>query len=245
MNEYDEKSLIGTIWSILTGENLEEETPEQNNSTVVQNCDHNYVVETVKEATCATAGERKYTCSKCGNSYKETVAATGDHNYVSHVTKEATCTEDGEATYTCSVCGNSYTDTVKATGHSYEATIAEDATCTLPGTRVYICSECDASYTEEIPATGHTESEFMVTKEPGIFTKGEQQITCTTCGEVLASEVIPSKLPTTAILIPILIILMIGTAIARRRIEKADAAVEAVEDIEEIDEIDEIEEELS
>ena len=79
---------------------------------------HSYSSSVTKAATCTTAGTRKYTCSRCSNSYTESIAATG-HSYSSKVTAP-TCTAQGYTTYTCSSCSDSYKDNyTDATGHSY------------------------------------------------------------------------------------------------------------------------------
>ena len=52
-------------------------------------CEHEYVSEETKAATCTEDGELTYTCSLCGDSYTEVIAASG-HDYVDGV---------------CSVCG--------------------------------------------------------------------------------------------------------------------------------------------
>ena len=54
-----------------------------------EKCEHNYTSEVTTEATCTTQGVRTYTCSVCGDTYKEPIAANG-HNYI-----------EGS----CSVCG--------------------------------------------------------------------------------------------------------------------------------------------
>ncbi len=43
-------------------------------------CSHNYVGEVTKEVGCLTDGQMTYTCSKCGDSYTETIYYTG-HSY--------------------------------------------------------------------------------------------------------------------------------------------------------------------
>ena len=57
----------------------------------VAECDHTYDESITTEATCTTAGEKSFTCSKCGDSYTETIAATG-HSYV-----DGSCANCGEA----------------------------------------------------------------------------------------------------------------------------------------------------
>ena len=44
-------------------------------------CTHSYTSKVTAAATCTTAGTKTFTCSKCGDSYTQTVPATG-HSYV-------------------------------------------------------------------------------------------------------------------------------------------------------------------
>ena len=190
---------------------------KQEPNITVKSCDHTYVDLIIKEPTCAEPGVMESKCSKCGDIYKTEIPATGKHEYTSEIKKEATCTEKGEITYTCTECGDSYTEEIATTGHKYDSTVAEAATCTTDGTIVYKCEVCDDSYTEVIPASGHKESELTVVKQPGLFTKGEQQITCEYCGEILSSEVIPSILPAWTLVIPVVIIAAIFILFVIRR----------------------------
>ncbi len=190
---------------------------KQEPNITVKSCDHTYVDLIIKEPTCAEPGVMESKCSKCGDTYKTEIPATEEHDYVAEVTIEPTCSKNGETKYTCSVCGDSYTEEITAAGHKYDRCVAEDATCTTDGTFVYICTVCDDSYTEAIPASGHKESELIVMKQPGLFTKGEQQITCEYCGEVLSSEVIPSILPAWTLIIPVVIIAAICILIVFHR----------------------------
>lgn len=147
---------------------------------------HTYTYETVQEPTCTTAGERKYTCSVCGNEYAEEIPKT-DHSYTVSVEQEATCTTNGIELYTCSICGDQHTQTIPALGHDWLATEVTDTTYNLPpgaacpacGSTDFIsdldknsgvygctCSECGAEWMESAELTyGHTE------------------YTCSRCGE--------------------------------------------------------------
>ena len=117
---------------------------------------HTYTYETVTEPTCGTPGERKYTCSVCGDEYAEDIPATGKHTYKSSVTQEATCAASGVMTYTCSICGTEYTETIASTGvHSYEYSISVDPTCIADGIGLYTCSVCGNQYTEPIAMLEH------------------------------------------------------------------------------------------
>jgi len=75
-------------------------------------CSHSYTT-SVKDATCAQAGEKTSICTKCGYQKTESIPATGNHIWNSGVvTKEPTVSETGIKTYTCTVCGTTKTETL-------------------------------------------------------------------------------------------------------------------------------------
>ena len=97
-----------------------------------EKCEHSYT-SVVTAPTCTAKGYTTYTCSKCGDSYKDSYTDALGHTWDDgQVTKEATCTKDGEKSYTCDTCGSTKTETIKATGHDY-----------VDG----ICGECGAEET--------------------------------------------------------------------------------------------------
>ena len=67
--------------------------------SVTIECDHNYVGEVTKEATCEEDGVMTYTCSKCGDSYTEVIPAHG-HDYSAGYKYD----EDGHW-HECANCG--------------------------------------------------------------------------------------------------------------------------------------------
>ena len=121
----------------------------------VNRCDHEYEL-TENTATCLEDGTATYTCTKCGDSYTESVAATG-HSFTtkasSNKATDATCT--AAATYyvrcdNCEVVSDSKTVPVgDANGHTPAAAVEEnrvEATCTAAGSydEVVYCSVCKA-----------------------------------------------------------------------------------------------------
>ena len=83
--------------------------------------EHQYGVEVTKEATCTEAGEKKFTCGKCGYSYTQEIAPSGHSEVVVEGTAP-TCTETGlSAGKKCSVCGTVTKEqqTINASGHTY------------------------------------------------------------------------------------------------------------------------------
>lgn len=159
-------------------------------------------------ATCTTAGEKTFTCTKCGYQKTETINATG-HKYewkhdetnhwqecsvcgntidkAAHTFDTNNCAEDR----TCNKCGFKKT----AGEHSWNAgEVTTPATCTTDGVRTYTCKVCSETKTEPIKASGHTVVEDAA-KEPTCtetgLTAGKH---CSVCNEVLeAQAVVPAK----------------------------------------------------
>ena len=150
-------------------------TPKTNN--------HSYKSVITKAATCGATGIRTYTCSKCGDSYTDTIPKTDDHSYKYVVTKAATCGATGVRTYTCSKCGDSYTDTIpKTDDHSYKYVVTKAATCGATGVRTYTCSKCGDSYTTTISKTDDHSYKYVVTKAATCGATGVRTYTCSKCG---------------------------------------------------------------
>ena len=159
-------------------------------------CNHKYSSAIAQEATCTETGVATYTCSRCGDSYTETVAALG-HEEVTDEGFAATCTEDGltEGSH-CGRCDIVLTEqeTIPALGHEEVTDKGFDATCTEDGrTDGSHCSRCDIVLTEQkaIPALGHSWDEGTVTREPTETEAGIRTFTCETCGET-REETIPT-----------------------------------------------------
>jgi hypothetical protein len=75
--------------------------------------------------------------------------------------------------------------------HNYVASVYKEATCTTDGTMIYMC-DCGAFYYETIPATGHTPGDWQVQLIPTRTSPGLRTQSCTVCGALLASEVLPA-----------------------------------------------------
>ena len=115
---------------------------------------HSYTAQ-VTAPTCTAQGYTTHTCSRCGDSYKDTYTAALGHSYAAQVTAP-TCTAQGYTTHTCSRCGDNYRDTYTAAlGHSYANTVTA-ATCTAQGYTTHTCSRCGNSYKDTYTAAlGH------------------------------------------------------------------------------------------
>ena len=144
---------------------------------------HKYTTKVVAP-TCAAQGYTLHTCSKCGNSYKDTYVNATGHKFGSWTTtKTATCTTDGTQTRKCSVCGKTETKTVAKTGHSYTTKVVAP-TCTEKGYTLHTCSKCGNSYKDTyVNATGHKFGSWTTTKTATCTTDGTQKRKCSVCGK--------------------------------------------------------------
>ncbi len=162
-------------------------------------CDHAYGEE-VTAPTCTEQGYTTHTCSKCGNSYKDTYTdATGHVETEIRDDKAATCTEAG---YTgdkyCKACDAKIEDgaQISTLGHGEtELKNAVEASCTAKGyTGDTYCKVCNQKIAdgEEIAMAEHSWNEGTVTTEPTADAEGVKTYTCTVCGNT-KEEAIPSK----------------------------------------------------
>ena len=179
--------------------------------TIMNKAAHTWDVGVVTTpATCTTAGEKTFTCAKCGYQKTETIDATG-HSYettwttdgTSHWHKCANCdviTDKAAHTFDTNNCAKDRTCTecgyVKPAGqHTWnDGVVTKEATCTVPGEKTFTCDVCHATKTETIKAPGHTVVEDAA-KEPTCtetgLTAGKH---CSVCNEVLeAQTVVPAK----------------------------------------------------
>ena len=107
------------------------------NTIMQRGCKHEYAKEVITAATCTAAGQVKYTCGLCGDSYTETVAALG-HKYEASY-DEATMT----TTFTCANCGHSYDSSCNG-GHAKVETWALS-----DKTHFTFCYNCESGYSED------------------------------------------------------------------------------------------------
>ena len=90
---------------------------------------HNYTSSITKPATCTSTGTKKYTCSRCGDSYTETISALG-HSYT------GSCPTCGTANVVCSRCGDvkSHTCTFTVSYNANGGSGAPSSQTKYPGT---------------------------------------------------------------------------------------------------------------
>ena len=154
-------------------------------------CSHSYSSTVTKAATCSTAGTRTYTCTKCSNSYTETIAATGNHVYGSWTTtKAATCTTTGTQQRKCNTCSKTESKTISATEHDYK-TVTSIATCTKAEETTYTCRNCGNSYTEQTGSqtAPHRWDSGKITTSPTCAKEGVKTYTCSVCKQTKTEKI--------------------------------------------------------
>ena len=121
---------------------------------------HDYQGAITTEATCAVVGVKTFTCTRCSDSYTESIDKT-DHTWGDWAEIESTCTGK-TLKRTCTVCHTEELKTENAVGHREIAMPDVAATCTTDGsTGGKKCSDCNAIIEQPtiIPATGHSFSD--------------------------------------------------------------------------------------
>ena len=168
------------------------------NDTSIEHTEHVWNDgEISKEATCAEAGEKIYTCKVCGETKTEAIEALG-HAYSEEwtVDREATCEEAGSKSHHCTRLGcdsKSEVTEIAALGHEWgEGKETKAPTCTEAGEKTYTCTRCNATKTEAIAALGHNyDTEWTVDKEATTTETGSKSHHCKVCGNKTDVTIIP------------------------------------------------------
>lgn len=122
-------------------------------------------------------GQKKRTCSVCGNS--DTAIIPYMHSYSIDETnwhrEEPTCTKDGKIVKSCYVCWNKTAENIiilPKLGHTGDWEIIQEATCTEDGIKTQTCTRCNQVTNQTISKLGHNMSAGTCTTLP----------TCSRCG---------------------------------------------------------------
>ena len=183
------------FFSDAAGENEIEE-----NSWVIEATGHKWDEGVVsKEPGCTTAGEKLYTCSKCGDTKTEAIDALG------HVEEtipgiEPTCTTTGLTAGTrCSRCEEilKEQEEIEALGHEEVIDEAVEATCTDTGlTEGKHCSRCNEVLVAQktVNALGHDYQPVEGSElAPTCTVDGhEKDQKCSRCDDVIPGDTIPA-----------------------------------------------------
>ena len=146
-----------------------------------------------KAAGCETEGILTYTCTRCGDSYTESIPATG-HKAVTIPAVPATCTAAGKTEGSkCSVCGEILSAQADTPAKDHEWGPWQEGTaptCTQKGKNYSVCAVCGATrYRDDIEPLGHDWDEGTVTRDAGYLNPGEMTFHCTRCDEIKTEEI--------------------------------------------------------
>lgn len=141
---------------------------------------HNYALVETKEVSHAVDGYEKYSCTNCGDTYKNVIEAEG-HTWTLVEEIEPKCTTAGKTTYICNACGETRADNIRALGHSIVVTEYVAESCTEDGYRKSSCTACGEKMEETIAALGH-DNTVTVISEQSCTTDGEVYTVCNRCG---------------------------------------------------------------
>ncbi len=151
---------------------------------------HSYKSSTVAP-TCTAKGYTKFTCSGCGDTYKENYVSAKGHSYGSWVTEtQATCAAEGKRYKVCSACSDKVEETIPKIAHSYADSVTAP-TCTKGGYTTHTCSACGHSYTDTATdSLGHSYGDWKTEKQATCSAAGLKYKECSRC-EDRTEEKIP------------------------------------------------------
>lgn len=138
------------------------------------------------DATCT----EPETCTRCGLTQGKPLGHDVKNDKWETV-KKATCTEEGKLEGVCERCGETISLPIEKTDHKYgEWKVTKKATCSEEGSRERVCSQCGKKQTESIEKTDHKPGSWEVVEDyvigdNGYVESGEQEKTCTVCGEIV------------------------------------------------------------
>ena len=111
---------------------------------------HSYTYEITEEATCTEKGEKTYTCTICGNTFKTSIPAT-NHPSRKTVRTEGDCGDPGTIETICNICDAVISSETLYYEHdwgSWETTT--EPTTTSTGVRTRTCKDCGEEETKTI-----------------------------------------------------------------------------------------------
>jgi hypothetical protein len=177
---------IGTFTTKLIPEYTDKTDDDDKDEDDSKECKHEYT-ERIVSPTVNAQGYTIYTCSKCGNTYRDNYTAklACTHKYVDKVIAP-TYTANGYTLHTCSICGNVKKDTETAKlvcKHETTKDTVVSPTCTSSGYTLHECTTCkNYSYRDtEVSALGHNYTEKVVPST--CSTSGYTTHTCSRCGD--------------------------------------------------------------
>lgn len=167
-------------------------------SAVCRRVGHAWEAVSALGATCDSAKQVTYQCTRCGEKKTETEGSPLGHDmeWTGVWLTVPNCTTDGYKQMKCTRCGTEIrTLSERKWGHHWELNYTEPATCAADGYKSYHCTNlgCKETKIEALPATGKcTWGNWIVVTEATCLTDGLKVAECTVCGdtkkEVISAE---------------------------------------------------------
>ena len=150
--------------------------------------------EITKQPTCTSEGERTYTCSRCGQTFTQSIGKL-PHSLQTLEGKPATCADAGlTSSFKCSVCGEVIPPQEAIPmlpAHTWDnGTVTTEPKC-KDGEITFKCTVCGATRTEQLVAR-HNYDNGVLTVAPTCGEYGQRVYTCKDCGETYYVLVAPS-----------------------------------------------------
>ena len=149
--------------------------------------EHSYSM-TTTQPTCTEQGYTTFTCTVCGDSFRENYVAALGHSYSYEVTKEPTETEAGMLTGTCERCGtHSVVALPKLGAEAYTYRVVTASSCKAEGVGEYTWKNTlygVYAFRVALAKTEHTWDSGRISTEPTEENEGVMTYTCTVCGVV-------------------------------------------------------------
>lgn len=102
---------------------------------------------------CTNSGYTLYTCTVCGNSYKDNYTPANGHKLTSKTVEEATCRKAGKTLTTCANCDYKSEEVIPLKAHTFgEWQCVNPAGNGTRGLNKRICSMCSIAEYQDIPA---------------------------------------------------------------------------------------------
>lgn len=111
---------------------------------------HSYTYEITEEATCTEKGEKTYTCTICGNTFKTDIPAT-NHPSRRTVRTEGNCANYGTIETICNICDAVISSETLYYDHQWSSwQTTTEPTTTSEGVRTRTCKKCGEQETKTI-----------------------------------------------------------------------------------------------
>ena len=150
---------------------------------------HSYTYEITSEASCTEPGEKTFTCSICGSTFKTKIAAT-NHPSRKTIVTEGNCGEAGKIEIKCNICGVTISSETLTYDHNWgDWTTTKEATTSAEGEQTRTCKTCGQTETKTIAKLSGSSSSGSGSSGSGSSGSGSSGSGDSTCAHTYTSAV--------------------------------------------------------